>query len=291
MAAGYHSEKIFDLMRAGGFYDNIFARDSSYDRVKEYLLLLGGKRSPRTRHDLQNPNYPCFPGLEHHPFHDGERPEGVRILEAAFSSLRREILNVPREAYLTYRPGKDIAGWTVLLIYHMGVNMRALAHYCPETATMITSLPRVCLDYPWGDALISVFSPQSSLKPHCSVDNLRLRCHLAVKIPTGCEIRVGRETREWTEGKALLFEDSIEHEVRNQGDVDRYVLIVDFWHPGLTDVEIAALTAGFRKSEVRRIFLHDRLKVTDAPETLHVYLDAEVERQDQDPLIREYWTR
>jgi hypothetical protein len=55
-------------------------------------------------------------------------------------------------------------------------------------------------------------------------------------------------------GKGLLFEDSFEHEVWNRGTQRRAILIVDFWHPDLTDVEIDALTAGFRKSDVRRIF-------------------------------------
>jgi aspartate beta-hydroxylase len=35
----------------------------------------------------------------------------------------------------------------------------------------------------------------------------------------------------------LILDDSFEHEVRHQGDRKRVVLIVDCWHPDLTEEE------------------------------------------------------
>ena len=45
--------------------------------------------------------------------------------------------------------------------------------------------------------------------------NTRLICHLPLIVPNGCWLRVGNETREWEEGKLLIFDDSIEHEAKN----------------------------------------------------------------------------
>ena len=41
--------------------------------------------------------------------------------------------------------------------------------------------------------------------------------------------------RTWTEGKFIIFDDSFEHEVWHDGDSFRLVLIVDLWHPDLTE--------------------------------------------------------
>ncbi|KAH8094082.1 aspartyl/asparaginyl beta-hydroxylase [Aureococcus anophagefferens] len=49
----------------------------------------------------------------------------------------------------------------------------------------------------------------------------------------GCRIRVGADWRTWAEGRCLLFDDSFEHEVRNDTDRARVVLLLRFFHPDL----------------------------------------------------------
>ena len=78
---------------------------------------------------------------------------------------------------------------------------------------------------------------------HVGVDNTRLVCHLPLVVPPGCWFRVGAETREWREGEAFAFDDTIEHEAMNPTDVLRIVLIFDVWHPGLAEAERAAVAA------------------------------------------------
>jgi hypothetical protein len=39
----------------------------------------------------------------------------------------------------------------------------------------------------------------------------------------------------------LVFDDSIEHEAWNHSASERLVLIVDLWHPDLTDEEVCLL--------------------------------------------------
>nr|CAD7438769.1 unnamed protein product [Timema bartmani] len=45
----------------------------------------------------------------------------------------------------------------------------------------------------------------------------------------------------WKEGKILIFDDSFEHEVWHNGSTMRLVLIIDVWHPELTDQEKKSL--------------------------------------------------
>ena len=62
-------------------------------------------------------------------------------------------------------------------------------------------------------------------------------------MPPGCSFRVGNSTREWIPGKAWVFDDTIEHEARNDSDQLRVVFIFDTWHPALTADERRMITA------------------------------------------------
>lgn len=75
----------------------------------------------------------------------------------------------------------------------------------------------------------------------------RLTVHLPLIIPPGCTFRVGDQKRPWALGKAIVFDDSIEHEVWNESDVPRAVLIFDIWSPFLTPAErdlVSVVTSG-----------------------------------------------
>ena len=69
--------------------------------------------------------------------------------------------------------------------------------------------------------------------------NRKLRCHLPLIVPEGglCRLRVGDQTVTLEEGKCYLFDDSFEHEAFNDADTPRVVLIIDVWHPDLSEKE------------------------------------------------------
>jgi len=94
-----------------------------------------------------------------------------------------------------------------------------------------------------GQVKFSVMQPGVHVWPHCGPTNCRVRAHLGLVVPEGPRIRVATETRTWTEGKFIIFDDSFEHEVWHDGDSVRLVLIVDMWHPDLTAREKATLPA------------------------------------------------
>ena len=70
-------------------------------------------------------------------------------------------------------------------------------------------------------------------------------CHLPLIVPPGCSLRVGSETREWVEGKAWVFDDSIEHEAWNRSDQTRVILLFEAWRPELSTKERDLVTAMF----------------------------------------------
>jgi aspartyl/asparaginyl beta-hydroxylase (cupin superfamily) len=82
--------------------------------------------------------------------------------------------------------------------------------------------------------MFSALAPKSRIPPHNGETNARVVAHLPLIVPDGCLYRVGFEQRTWHVGETLIFDDTIEHEARNDSDELRVVLIFDLWNPLLT---------------------------------------------------------
>lgn len=283
-------QRIAAAMRSGGFLDAVKGQGAGLERVRRYVESFDEAQPPRPV-PLQYPDYPCFAGLANKAFRDDPAGPAVRHLEGAFAEIARDYRSFEDADFMHYVPPAMERLWAVRLLWHMGICLEPFHGGSAATFDAVRRLPGACLDYPWGDALFSVHASEAHLKAHCSVDNLRVRCHLGIAVPPGCEIRVGHARRSWQEGRVLQFEDSFEHEVWNRGAQRRAILIVDLWHPDLTPAEIRALSAGFRHSSVRSLFLLERLALLSGgvPAGLAAYLGAQMARQDRDPATREYW--
>ena len=95
--------------------------------------------------------------------------------------------------------------------------------------------------------------------PLIGTDGSRLRCARAAScfaggnvVPDGlCTgVRVADDTRDINAGEAMAFDDSFEHEAWHDGTETRITLIVDIWHPDLTD-RYAACARRRRSTELR----------------------------------------
>ena len=84
-------------------------------------------------------------------------------------------------------------------------------------------------------------APGSGVAPHSDGRNFILTSHLGLRVPDGCWIKSGNEERTWEEGKLTTLDTSFEHSTGNPTDGERHVLIIDFWHPDLTEAERAGL--------------------------------------------------
>ncbi len=119
--------------------------------------------------------------------------------------------------------------WRTYFLHAFGDRIEPNASTCPATTAAVESIPGMRL------AMFSILSPRSQLPAHRASNRSVLRYHLAVVVPTpqdACRIRVADETRTWSEGSSLVFDDTFDHEVWNDSDAERVVLFVDFDRPG-----------------------------------------------------------
>ena len=99
---------------------------------------------------------------------------------------------------------------------------------CPQTAALLARLPGL------QNAWFSILAPHYHIPPHRGPTRAVVRAHLALKVPAqaqDCWIRVADERYSWREGEVVLFDDTYEHEVRNDTDETRVVLFIDVLRP------------------------------------------------------------
>jgi aspartyl/asparaginyl beta-hydroxylase (cupin superfamily) len=142
--------------------------------------------------------------------------------------------------------------WSALHLWRDGERIEAVCERAPETARMVESLPLAQISGRAPAVFFSILRAGKKIPPHTGVTNIRSIVHLGLSIPSGCGFRVGGEVRQWREGEAFVFDDTIEHEAWNQSDEDRAVLILDCWNPHLSEAEQAMIGKMFAISEAER---------------------------------------
>jgi len=183
----------------------------------------------------------------------------LRSLEENWKEIRNEAF-----AQIDRRAGSfileedkllDKGEWKQLNLFISGKRVDKNCEKVPYTCFLIEKIipARTCTR---GQVKFSLMKPGVHVWPHCGPTNCRLRAHLGnlnftrfdfylkmigkmhilgLRIPQGVSIRVGNEKRSWQEGKVMVFDDSFEHEVWHNGTGLKLVLIVDLWHPDLSE--------------------------------------------------------
>jgi aspartate beta-hydroxylase len=178
------------------------------------------------------------------------------VLEAATDDIRAEFMDVLAserdiEPYIAYERDQPIAQWAPLnhspawSAFHLvkdGAPVAAHAARCPKTMAAWSAVPAPEQPGRTPVAMFSLLKPRTHIPAHVGASNARLVCHLPLIVPPGCRFRVGNAVREWTPGRAWVFDDTIEHEAWNDSDALRVVLIFDTWHPRLSADERRLIT-------------------------------------------------
>jgi aspartyl/asparaginyl beta-hydroxylase (cupin superfamily)/Tfp pilus assembly protein PilF len=200
----------------------------------------------------QQPSFMYFPQLPAIEFYERADFPWLDSIEAATDDIRAELVNVLADGPSTLQPYVDIKEglpvdqwrelnrsrrWGVYFLWREGVPIAEHIARCPKTVAALKAWPRWEVPGYGPSALFSVVDAKTRIPPHTGVHNTRLTVHLSLIIPPGCGFRVGGERREWVPGQAFVFDDTIEHEVWNDSDVPRAVLIFDIWSPFLTPAE------------------------------------------------------
>lgn len=204
------------------------------------------------------PTHYHYPGLIEREFHARTAFPWLAELEAATADIRAEmqaalastraelvpyITYADHEAMDQWRPLNRNPDWTAVHLIQKGEMMAANAALCPQTMELLSRLPQPEIPGASPNAMFSLLAPHTAIPPHVGVNNTRLVCHLPLVVPQGCWFRVGDERREWREGEAFVFDDTVEHEAMNPTDHLRVVLIFDVWHPQLEPGEQRAIAA------------------------------------------------
>jgi beta-hydroxylase len=126
------------------------------------------------------------------------------------------------------KPMSRGAEWKWFFLYGYDHKIEGNCIRCPQTAQLVESIPRMHC------AIFAILAPGKHIPPHRGLYKGLLRYHLGVRIPGAaglCRIKVGGETRAWEEGRGLVFDDTQTHEVWNDSDARRVVLMIDLERP------------------------------------------------------------
>lgn len=192
-------------------------------------------------HAMQEPRF-YMPGLTAQPWWDADRFPWVKTMQNVFPAMLAEFEAVGgvRGSEAVKHPAKldDEGRWSAYYFFYVSRRYADHERACPQTAEALSKVPGSA---ECGMAYFSLMDPHTHVMAHSGFTNTHLRCHLGLVVPKGCRIRVGPEVRDWAPGRVNVFDDSFNHEVWNESDESRAVLLFDTWHPDLTPAEIKAL--------------------------------------------------
>lgn len=181
---------------------------------------------------MQRPVSKYVPGLTSLPWHDKNNYPFIATLEAGYEDIKSELLyNLQERRSLFTEESENLhvgGDWSELRLKSSGYGFTKHSEHFPKTMKHIKNC-----DVEFTSIKFSAIQPGTHIRTHTGPTNERLRIHLTLIHKGGARIRVGTDWHTWEEGKAIIFDDSWEHEVRHTGDSRRAVLILDIWHPEL----------------------------------------------------------
>lgn len=189
------------------------------------------------------------------PVLDNDGFPWVADLEAQWRRIRAEldaVLVSPEDIPAFHQLSPDQQrisrgdNWKTFAFYVYGHRVDDNCRRCPVTAALLDRLPTL------QNAWFSILAPRYHIPPHRGPTRAVIRCHLGLKVPAdreSCWLRVDDVVCHWHEGRCLVFDDTYEHEVKNDTDETRVVLFLDFDRPmdgagrALNRLVIAAIRA------------------------------------------------
>lgn len=160
---------------------------------------------------------------------------------ALVGTILSELNQVPLDVWT--RNDTPTGSWEVLWLLNQGKWSQEMSMRCPRLWNLVRTMPNLLDNCLLGNAMVSKIHPGTTIEPHCGPTNVRHRLQytlVAAPDSTLSFLRVGQDTQvSWGQpGSYFVFDDSYVHSVRyNHPSTDRMVLIVDLWHPDLSQAE------------------------------------------------------
>lgn len=152
--------------------------------------------------------------------------EELEALLADMETIPRYHDLAKSESYIS-GSGDPEKNWRVFMLRSMVGTPRANQMKCPRTTALLRKIPNIY------QAFFSILDAKKSVPAHAGGYLGYLRYHLGLRVPKNHPptMRVRTQCHTWVEGQSILFDDSLEHEVYNDSDGVRVVLIVDILRP------------------------------------------------------------
>ncbi len=118
--------------------------------------------------------------------------------------------------------------WKTFVLFGFGQRLEKNTVLTPKTAEILEKVPNL------QTAMFSILAPGYHIPAHTGVTKGILRSHLGLIIPKDyekCRIRVDDTITPWRPGEIFVFDDTYEHEVWNDTDEERVILLFDFDRP------------------------------------------------------------
>ena len=253
LAALYGHARQFLQQSDGHFAAHLLEKVGSdlSPTMSEAIDLLMGKRQI----DLQQPSVFYYPGLPQKRFYnwrDFAWFEPMLALVPAMQAELAAVLERGAEGFSPYvhrtrhrpapnNPLLENQAWTAFHFWKDGARIEENAARCPATMAALDHAPLVRIPTRSPNAHWSRLLPGAHIAPHVGMLNTRLICHIPILTAPACWLRVGSERREWIEGEPLVFDDSMDHEAKNDGPRERVVLLFEIWRPEIAEADREAI--------------------------------------------------
>lgn len=163
----------------------------------------------------------------------------IAVLEQRWREIREEAIqirteDIPSLGDISFDHGRIAADrrWKSLFLKGYGYRMGNNYTRAPVTAALIDKVPGLVT------ASFSVMEAGGHIPRHWGMTKGMLTYHLALKVPAErekCRIHIegadGLHVVAWEEGRSFIFDDMCNHEVWNDTDEDRYILLIQIKRP------------------------------------------------------------
>ncbi|MFL9840742.1 aspartyl/asparaginyl beta-hydroxylase domain-containing protein [Sphingomonas sp. ST-64] len=179
----------------------------------------------------------AFSLVPNDPVLDVRKFEWTEMLRDNWQAIRDEALRTalahedaaPSLALVSpdHRAIAPINKWRSFFLWGYGYAIDENIARCPTTAALVRRIPGLT------SAFFSILAPGTHIPAHRGVTKGLLTCHLGLIVPRDGDVRmrVGDRVVRWAEGETLLFDDTWDHEVWNETDGTRVVLLIQLRRP------------------------------------------------------------
>ena len=117
--------------------------------------------------------------------------------------------------------------WRSFFLWGYSYRIDENANRCPKTTALVEQIPGL------NSAFFSILAPGTHIPAHRGVTKGLITCHLGLIVPRDGDVRMRVDNRivRWSEGETLVFDDTYNHEVWNDTDGTRVVLLIQFARP------------------------------------------------------------